>query len=114
MNNYATKYLGQTVTLMIDRPIGTKHPKHSYFYELNYGYVPGTVAPDGEGVDAYIIGINYLLEIYVGQCVAVIHRTNDDDDKLIVVPPDYHEISNEEIYQAVNFQEQWFKSIILR
>lgn len=53
MNNYATQYIGKEIKVVIDRPLHTKHPKHSFIYELNYGYVPDTTAPDGEEVDAY-------------------------------------------------------------
>jgi inorganic pyrophosphatase len=45
----AKEYLGKEVQLSIDRPLGTKHPKHGFVYEVNYGFVPNTKAPDGEG-----------------------------------------------------------------
>ncbi len=114
-NNFtkSTEYLGKTVTIQIDRKLGSKHPKHDFVYELNYGFVPDTAAPDGEELDAYLLGVDIPVETYTGRCVAVIHRTNDDDDKLIVVP-EGKEFSDEDIRAQTHFQEQFFKSEIVR
>jgi len=114
MNNYSTPYLGKIITVKIDRPLGSIHPKHGYVYEVNYGFVPNTIAPDGEELDAYVLGVDEPLETFTGKCIAVIYRTNDDDDKLIVVPEDELEMTDEEIRQATNFQEKWFESVIIR
>jgi len=67
--DYATRYLGQFVQVKIDRPLGTKHPRHGFWYCLNYGFIPGTAAPDGEELDAYayayaLIGIKYTYTLY--------------------------------------------------
>ena len=109
----ATDYLGKIVTITIDRPLNSKHPKHSFAYELNYGFVPGSMSPDGEELDAYVIGPNLPLKTFNGICIAVIHRTNDDDDKLVVVPENMN-ITDDEIRTATHFQEQFFKSEIIR
>jgi inorganic pyrophosphatase len=50
---------------------------------------------------------------FAGRCIAVIHRLDDDDDKLVVVP-DGAQPSDAEIRQATRFQEQFFASRILR
>ncbi|MFA5023010.1 MAG: inorganic diphosphatase [Candidatus Paceibacterota bacterium] len=107
-------FLGQTIKIKIDRALGTKHPKHDFIYEANYGFVPGVMAPDGEDLDAYVLGISEPVQEFEGQCVAIIHRLNDDDDKLVIVLPEAENITDEEIRQATNFQEQFFKSIIIR
>ena len=109
----ATDYLGKIVTITIDRPLHSKHPRHGFIYELNYGFVPGSMSPDGEELDAYVIGHDVPLETFKGICVAVIHRTNDDDDKLVVVPENMN-ITDDEIRTATHFQEQFFKSEIIR
>ena len=109
----ATDYIDKIVTIDIDRPLHSKHPKHHFVYELNYGFVPNTIAPDGEELDAYVIGPNLSLKTFKGICVAVIHRTNDDDDKLVVVPENTN-VTDDEIRSATNFQEQFFKSEIIR
>ena len=80
------KYLHQTLTIHIDRPLGSKHPKHYFIYPVNYGFVPDTISGDDEEIDAYILGISEPVETFIGICIAIIHRTNDDDDKLIIVP----------------------------
>lgn len=113
-NNYAIKFLGEIVKIEIDRPIGSKHPKHGFVYEVNYGFVPGTKAPDGEEVDAYVLGAGEPLDEFTGKCVAVIHRLDDNDDKLVVVPESSENITDEEILKAINFQEKWFKPIVIR
>lgn len=87
----AIDFLGKTVSVHIDRPLHTKHPKHGWVYELNYGFVPHTKSPDREELDVYVIGVNKPVEKFAGVCVAIIHRTNDDDNKLIVVSEDQKE-----------------------
>jgi len=108
------KFLGQTVKVKIDRALGSKHPKHDFVYDANYGFVPGVMAPDGEELDAYVLGISEPVQEFEGKCVAIIHRLNDDDDKLVIVPPEAENITDEEIRQATNFQEQFFESVIIR
>ena len=97
----------------IDRPLGSKHPKYDYIYPVNYCFIPDTKAPDGEEIDAYVLGISKPLEEFTGKCIAVLHRTNDEDDKLIVTPENT-ELSDEEINKLIHFQEQFFKSEIIR
>ena len=99
--------------VVIDRPLGSKHPKHGFTYEVNYGYIPDTKSPDGEELDAYYLGIDKPIEKANGVCIAVIHRTDDDDDKLVVVPEGV-DIDNEKIEKLVEFQEKWFKHKIYR
>ena len=113
MQTNAKDYLGKEVTIEIDRPLGTRHPKHGFMYMINYGYIPNTISGDGEELDAYVLGIDTPLATFSGKCVAIIHRTNDNDDKLIVVP-DGQNPTNEYIEQKTAFQEQWFKHTIIR
>lgn len=113
-SDYATQFIGKEVEIKIDRPLHSKHPKHGWSYKLNYGFVPGTKAPDGEEVDAYLLGVNEPVETYKGKCVAIIHRLNDADDKLVVIPTSIDDISDEEIMTATHFQEQFFTSKIIR
>lgn len=109
----ANNFLGKIVKIKVDRPLGSKHPKHSFIYPINYGYVPNTVSGDGEELDAYILGTFEPLDEFIGKCIAIIHRINDDDDKLIVVPAD-KTYSNKEIIALTEFQERFFTSIIIR
>ena len=106
-------YIGKKIKAKMDRPLGSKHPKHGFVYEVNYGFVPNTVSGDGEELDVYVLGVETPLEEFEGECVAVIHRMDDDDDKLVVAKE--NEIySDEEIRKRVNFVEQYFESIIIR
>lgn len=110
----ARSYIGKTVSITVDRPIHSRHPFFGWEYELNYGFVPGTEAPDGEELDAYVVGVTERVGEFTGTCVAVIHRTNDNDDKLVVVPESHLKISDEDIRNATRFQERFFESEILR
>ena len=101
--------IGSKVKVIIDRPLGTYHPKHrDIFYTVNYGYVEGFIAPDGEEQDAYVLGIDKPLEEFTGVVLAVIHRLNDVEDKWIVVPEE-NSFTKEEIIKQVDFQEKYFK-----
>ena len=106
-------FLNSIVTVKIDRPLGSKHPQHGFVYPVNYGFVPATPAPDGEMLDAYVLGIRYPVTEFQGKCIAVIHRTNDADDKLIVAP-EGSDYSDEQIRASTDFVEQNFESVIIR
>lgn len=107
------KYLGKIVKVKMDRPLGSVHPKHGFIYQVNYGYIPNTISGDGEELDAYVLGIHKPLNEFEGEVVAIIHRTNDNDDKLIVMEKGRN-YTDEQIRALTEFQEQWFESIILR
>lgn len=109
----ARDFLGKLVRVHMDRPLGSKHPKHGFTYEVNYGFIPDTISGDGEELDAYVLGPDYPLKDFLGRCIAIIHRTNDNDDKLIVVP-DGFDFPDEYIEQKTAFQEQWFEHTIIR
>lgn len=106
-------FLGKIVTVKMDRPVGTKHPKHGFVYPINYGFIPDTISGDGEELDAYVIGPTIPLDTFTGRCIAIIHRTNDDDDKLVVAP-DGQNPSDATIERLTKFQEKWYKHIIIR
>lgn len=112
MNN-SIDFLNNMVTVQIDRPMGSKHPKHGFVYPVNYGYIPNTKSGDNEELDAYVLGVYEPLNTFNGRCIAVIHRLNDNDDKLIIVPENTC-FSNEQIKVLTDFQERFFKSEIIR
>jgi len=113
--DYATRYLGRIVTLKIDRPLGSTHPDHEWLrYEVNYGYVPNTIAPDGEEVDAYVLGVDAPMSVFTGRCIAVICRKTDEDDKLVVVPDGMSPLTDEDIRAATRFAEHPHTSVIAR
>ena len=106
-------YLNKIVTVNIDRKLGTLHPKQGFMYMLNYGYIPNTKSPDGEELDAYLLGVFDPVDTFEGKVIAIIKRTNDNDDKLIVVPQD-KEYTDDQIKALTEFQERFFESIIIR
>jgi inorganic pyrophosphatase len=105
--------IGTFIRVEIDRPVGSRHPEYGYVYPLNYSFVRGHQSGDGEDLDAYVLGVTHPLKTFEGRCIAVIHRLNDDDDKLVVAP-DGVEFSDEAIRRATQFQEQFFESRIIR
>ncbi|MFL5733685.1 MAG: inorganic diphosphatase [Chloroflexia bacterium] len=108
-----TLYLGCHVTVLIDRPLGTRHPRHPDIrYEVNYGYIPHTLSPDGQPIDAYVLGPTKPLTDFHGEVIAVILRANDLEDKLVVAPPG-QPISTTEIESLVRFQEKYFISRVV-
>jgi inorganic pyrophosphatase len=104
--------IGSIVQVIVDRPLGSYHPKHKdIYYAVNYGYVPGIIAPDGEEQDAYILGVHEPVSEYVGKLIAIIHRLDDVEDKWVVAPENVS-LTAEEIMQQVAFQEQYFQTEI--
>lgn len=93
---------------MVDRPLGSSHPSYpEMVYPVNYGYVPGVMAGDGEEQDAYLLGIDVPADMFTGTVIAVVHRLDDDEDKWIVAPSGMI-FTEEEIEEQVQFQEQYF------
>ena len=102
--------LNKFVTVTVDRPLGSFHPKHpDLYYLVNYGYINGVMAPDGEEQDAYILGVSEPVEEFTGRVIAIIHRYDDIEEKWVVAPESMR-ISADEIMQQVSFQEQFFQS----
>ena len=104
--------IGSIVKVIVDRPLGSYHPKHQdIYYSVNYGYIPGVIAPDGEEQDAYILGINEPVRESVGKVIAILHRFDDVEEKWVVAPENMS-FSPEEIMAQVAFQEQYFHTEI--
>ena len=98
------------VTVTVDRPLGSSHPQYpDLYYPVNYGYIKGVMAPDGEEQDAYILGISEPVAEFTGRVIAIIHRHDDIEEKWVVAPGTMR-ISADEIMQRVSFQEQFFQS----
>lgn len=114
MNNMrfskGTYMIGKIVKVTVDRPLGSYHPKHKdIYYPINYGYIEGIIAPDGEEQDAYILGVDEPVEEFVGKVIAIIHRYDDIEEKWVVAPENVL-FTKDEIMEQVWFQEQYFKS----
>ena len=101
--------LGKTVLICVDRPIGYNH--NGLIYPVNYGFIPGIIAGDGEEQDAYILGVDVPLTEFNGWVVGAVRRKNDCEDKLVVAPEGmtFHRT---EIAEAVRFQERFFDHTI--
>ena len=105
--------IGTTVTVTVDRPLESYHPEYKdMYYPINYGYIEGVMAPDGEEQDAYILGVNEPVDKFTGKIMAIVHRKDDIEEKWVVVP-DGMMFSKDEIRQQIYFQEQYFDSEIV-
>ena len=105
--------IGTTVTVTVDRPLGSYHPEYKdMYYPINYGYIEGVMAPDGEEQDAYILGVNEPVGKFTGKIIAIVQRKDDIEEKWVVVP-DRMAFSKEEIRRQIHFQEQYFDSEIV-
>lgn len=109
----AKDFLGKEVEVIIDRPIGSRHPEYGYIYPINSGYIPGTKSDDGEEIDAFVLGVNKPIKKFKGICIAVIHRINDNEDKLVAAKTGKN-FSDGKIEKLVEFQEKWFKHKLIR
>lgn len=111
--NTEERMLGKLVTVTVDRPLGSYHPEYKdMYYPINYGYIKGIMAPDGEEQDAYILGVNEAVQEFTGRIIAIIHRADDVEEKWVVAP-DGMIFTKDEIRDAVHFQEQYFRSEIV-
>jgi hypothetical protein len=105
-------YLGKTVRIVMDRPIGTPHPKHpEILYPINYGYIPEVYGGDGEELDVYLLGVAERVEEYTARIIGIVHRNNDVEDKLVAAPEGMS-YTAKEIEDIIHFQEQYYDSYV--
>ena len=106
-------YLGKTIRIRIDRPIGYVHRKGDYTltYPINYGYIPGVPGGDGEDLDVYLLGVNEPVREAECRVIGVVHRRDDNEDKLIAAP-EGTSFTKREMEDAVRFQEQWYDTFV--
>lgn len=109
----SNSFIGKIVTVTVDRPLGSYHPEYKdMYYPVNYGYIQGIMALDGEEQDAYIFGINEAVDKFTGKIIAIVHRNDDIEEKWVVAPVD-KTFTKEEIWKQIYFQEQYFDSEII-
>lgn len=111
--NMDEQTFGQLVTVTVDRPLGSFHPEYKdMYYPINYGYIAGIMASDGEEQDSYILGVDVPVQEFTGRVIAIIHRHDDVEEKWVVAP-DGMTFTKDEIMEAVRFQEQYFQSEVI-
>ena len=102
--------IGDIITVTVDRPLGSHHPEYKdMYYPINYGYVEGIMAPDGEEQDVYILGVDKPVKSFTGKIIAIVHRKDDVEEKWVVCPEDKF-FTKVEIEEQINFQEKYFQS----
>ena len=106
-------YLGKTVTIEIDRPIGYEHHKgeKTLLYPINYGFIPGVLGGDGEELDVFLVGVDQPVSVYTGRIIGIGYRADDVEDKLIMAPEGVS-FCAEEMARAVYFQEKYYQTTI--
>ncbi len=102
-------YIGKTVDIKIDRPIGYVH--HGNTYPVNYGYIPGVIGGDGEELDVYLLGVEVPVSEYTAKVIGAIYRADDDEDKLVAAPEGIW-LDQAQIAEQVEFQERYFTTSI--
>ncbi|MDF2686937.1 MAG: Inorganic pyrophosphatase [Clostridia bacterium] len=104
------KILGKVVTVTVDRPLGSKHPRYpDIVFPINYGYVKDIKAKDNELQDAYVIGTKKPINRFTGKIIAIIKRENDIDEKWVVAPIS-KKFYKPQIMEYLNFQEKYSES----
>ena len=102
--------LGKIVTVTIDRPLGSVHPKHpDMIYPVNYGYIEGIIGGDGDEQDVYVIGVDEPVESFTGEVIAVIQRADDVEEKWVAAP-EGSRYFEPQIRDLTWFTEQYFQS----
>ena len=105
----AESFLGKTVRILIDRPIGSTHPKYKdMIYPINYGFIPNIWSEDGEELDVYLLGVDKPQKEFTGKIIGIVYRKNDVEDKLVMAPEGMKFTQNE-IAEQVYFQERYFE-----
>ncbi len=106
-------YLGRTVTIAIDRPVGYIHHKgeKTLHYPINYGFIPDVLGGDGEELDVFLLGVHEPVQTFTGVIIGIVYRRDDVEDKLIMAPAGMH-FTVEEMAAAVHFQEMYYDSHI--
>jgi inorganic pyrophosphatase len=108
----SSEFIGKIVTVEIDRPIKSRHSVYGFEYLLNYGFIHEVFSPDGEEIDAYVLGVTEPLASFNGRCIAVIHRLDDNEDKLVIAQ-DGKNYLIDQIREMTHFQEQFSTSVVL-
>ncbi len=105
------QYLGRTVRVIIDRPIGFHHVTNGVHldYTVNYGFLPGVTGGDGEEQDVYILGVSQPLETFTGRIIGVVRRSDDNEDKFVAAPEEM-EFTAAQIMDEIYFVEKYFES----
>lgn len=113
-DKWIRQFLGKTMDIEIDRPIGYLHRKKSYViqYPINYGYLLALWGGDGEEQDVYLLGVTEPVKRYTARIIAAVCRTDDVEDKLVAAPCAMC-FSEKEIAEQIRFQEQYYHSRIL-
>lgn len=111
--NLIRSFLGKTVDIIVDRPVGHTHVTKgiTLHYAINYGYLPGITGGDGEEQDVYILGVDTPLKTFRGRIIGAICRADDNEDKLVAAPEGMF-FSAGEIRSATYFVEKYFDSAV--
>ena len=107
------RYLGKTVTVVVDRPIGFHHVTKGIHldYTINYGFLPGVTGGDGEEQDVYILGVSQPLESFTGRIIGAVRRKDDNEDKFVAAPEGIP-FTSPPILEEIWFVEKYFDSSV--
>jgi len=106
------KFANKIADVTIDRLLGSKHPKFGWIYPVNYGFIPNTKAEDNLEIDVYIIDSKKPLKETKVKIIGIVYREDDIESKLIGITDTTIRYTLNEIYERIEFQEQFFNSKI--
>lgn len=107
--------LNKQIIVEIDRPLGSAHPKReNLYYPINYGFVPGKMGKDGEEQDVYVIDSKIKKHKTEVKIIGILMRLDDVETKWIGIESDNRTYSKTDIQSIVNFQEKYYKTVILK
>lgn len=106
-------YLGKQIKAEVDRPIGYVHTKgnKTLIYPINYGYIPGVLGGDGEELDVYCLGMQNPVKSFTGKVIAIAHRADDVEDKLVACPME-DTFTAQQICREIYFQERFYETTV--
>ena len=107
------EYLGRTVTITVDRPIGFHHVTKGIHldYTVNYGFLPGVTGGDGEEQDVFILGVDRPVATFSGRIIGVVRRRDDNEDKFVAAPEGMV-FTAVQIRKEIDFVEKYFDSTV--
>ena len=102
-------YLGKTVDILIDRPLGYIYENENY--PINCGFIPGITGGDGEKIGVYLIGVDEPVSKYTAKIIGIVHREYHSEDKLVAAP-EGKEFTKAEIEEKIKFREENYISFV--
>jgi len=101
------EYIGQTVNIIIDSHMGTKHPKLGYYFPINFGHI------ENSKMEAFVMGVFKPIQRFTGTVIAILTE-NSESEIFLVVAPDGKTYTDEAILAITEFRNNIFDVVVMR